>query len=810
MSGKELHPVPYSDGAVEQYDPATAASNWSAGPAAPPASAGLNLARYVDALKRYKWLIVVLLLLGTAGGFAATRFITPQYDVRATLLLSLDNPMAAGRGPIKAAELMESSGWQDLLKSFAIADPVVTKLALYLSHDPADSVVFRNFQIDLGRFRPDDYKVVVDKGRYTLTRADGAVVEQGNAGDSIGRNVGFVWAPPAAVLGGKRTLNFEVVTPREASLQLIRGLRPALADGSNFLTLIFNGTDPKLAARTLNALVDQFVATATDLKKRNLSLYTSILAGQTEYAQRRLRDAEMALNGFRTNTITMPSEATAITPGLEQTQSPVFLAYFNQKIAQDQLKRDLAAINDAVAKAPGGAVSPEALLSIPAINSDAAATNLKSTLGDLYAKQALMRTALQTYTAEYAPVAKMRAEILDLQTRVIPQQLATYTSQLKNREEQLGKYIDDQSKELKAIPNRAMQEAQLKREVELASQLYQHLNENYATAQLAEASTTPDVRVLDSAVAPLKPTKNTAPMIIIGAILGSLGLGIALAFLLDFMDKRVRYPEQVSGELQLPIIGVVPTIESRNGRRNPEDAAQVVEAFRSIRMNLRYATDPSAPLAITITSPGPNDGKSLISSNLALSFAESGARTLLIDGDTRRGQLHATFGITQRPGLIDYLEGKALVTDVLYPSSSHQNLTLLPCGTRRRQGPELLATTQMTRLISQLLREYDVVIMDSPPLGAGVDAYALAMATGNCMLVFRSGLSDRKMAQSKLRYLEQLPVRLIGAVMNGIKLEGVYKYYSYYQEYAQLDGDEEAPALPASGGRIATGAGAES
>jgi capsular exopolysaccharide synthesis family protein len=224
----------------------------------------------------------------------------------------------------------------------------------------------------------------------------------------------------------------------------------------------------------------------------------------------------------------------------------------------------------------------------------------------------------------------------------------------------------------------------------------------------------------------------------------------------------------------------------------------VVEAFRTIRMNVRYAADPGRPLTMTITSPGPNDGKSLISSNLALSFAEAGARTLLIDGDIRRGELANTFGVSAKPGLVEYLDGTALIAEVLYPVDAHPNLTVIPGGARRRKAPELLATPRLSQLISQMASEYDVVIVDSPPLGAGFDAYALATATTNMALVMRAGVTDRKMAQAKMAVVDTLPVRVMGAVLNGIKLTGAYEYYSYYQEYAAKD---EEPVAQLTDGR---------
>jgi tyrosine-protein kinase Etk/Wzc len=224
-------------------------------------------------------------------------------------------------------------------------------------------------------------------------------------------------------------------------------------------------------------------------------------------------------------------------------------------------------------------------------------------------------------------------------------------------------------------------------------------------------------------------------------------------------------------------------------RQTPEQVAQVVEAFRSLRMNVRYACMPNTRVTLTVTSPGANDGKSLIASNLALSFAEGGWRTVLVDGDLRRGQLSTTFDLPSGPGLVEYLEGTSLLSEVIQ-ETSHGNLALVATGTRHRRGPELLGTPRMQQLIAALSAEFDAVIVDSPPLGAGTDAYALGTATANLALVVRRSATDLRMAEAKLQALDTLPVQVIGAVLNEVdSSSAMYQYYSYDPEYVLVEGD---------------------
>ena len=261
-------------------------ADWGGGQqAAAPERTGPSLRRYLSALYRFKWLIVAFGLLGGAGGYVATRYIDPEFEVRATILLEQGTgTQGSSRGPIQAEELLQASGWKDLLRSFAIADPVVTEMGLFVSpQNAADSSLFRQFRVDQTRLRPGDYVLAATGNSYTLTflaKAQGAVggiVEKGAVGDSIGRIVGFQWQPTSASIANRSELSFRVQTPREASIGLISRMEMKLDNGSAFLFLTLTGTDAKRTAATLNAWVEQFVVVATTLKKKNVMSVATIL-----------------------------------------------------------------------------------------------------------------------------------------------------------------------------------------------------------------------------------------------------------------------------------------------------------------------------------------------------------------------------------------------------------------------------------------------------------------------------------------------------------------------------------------------------
>lgn len=789
MSGHHIQPSA-RDAAVDVYQDGPPLQDWGGGQDAGPPPSGPKLGRYLAAINRFKWLILLFVLLGAGGGYTATKFVTPEYVVNATIMLEMGtgtNQDSRG-GPIQAAELLQASGWKDLLRSFAIADPVVNELALFVTPaKPSDSTLFRSFRVAQGAM-PGDYVLTVNGSQYSLMLKLRGEIEKGALSDSIGRVAGFMWAPGAQAFSGRSEVEFHVQTVREASIALIQKLNMGLNPGSPFLTLSLTGNNSARTAATLNAWVVQFVAKATELKKKNVMSVARILDGQRKYAADNLSDAENALLRFSVSTATEPSERQSAIAGVDRTTNPAFDAYFRDKVIAENYRHDRESIQRLIGQSQNGSgLTREALLSIPIVASDPAAEDIRNALKEQSEREANLRRLRESYTDEFQKVKDEQSALATLRTITVPRAVNAFLAQLTLRENLLNDNIELAGKDLRGIPNRTIEEQRLKRQVQVAAEMYRSLDLKAAEAKLAEAATVPDVTVLDSAVAPLRPTQNTAPVIILAAVAAAFAFGIVVAILLDQVDKRFRYPEQVTDDLGLFVLGVVPVVGSGKKRSSTDEAAQVVEAFRTIRMNVRYAADPARPLTMTITSPGPNDGKSLISSNLALSFAESGARTLLIDGDIRRGELAKTFGATQRPGLVEYLDGTALIAEVLHPASSHPNLTVMPAGARRRRAPELLATPRLTQLIAQMASEYDVVIVDSPPLGAGFDAYALSTATGNMALVMRAGLTDRKMAAAKMATIDTLPVRVMGAVLNGIKLTGAYQYYSYYQEYAAED-----------------------
>lgn len=801
------HLVPAeSNGHPTAYQPG--GPGWGPPSAAAPQSTtlGEQLGRFWAAIRRYKWLIIAVVAVGSSAGYALTRLVPPKYTVYGNIFIAT---ALGSKGPVSAPGLISDPGsWVDLARSFTVVDQVVERLGLHVSpRVPADSVIVKDLAPS-PTLRPGAYELRVDAAgaRYDLVRMNSSsresapVVESGVPGDSIGRSVGFRWQPPAQLFTPGAVVGFTVMTPRDASIRLLQSLSiPPVNPGMNLMRLSLTGDNPEMLAATMNTLLDQFVKEAGRLHRANLEVIAATIEEQMGRAHERLTGAEKLLERFKVNSITLPSENLVVTAGTQLSASPVFNQFFNDNIQHKSVQRDRQALQSIFRTADStGRLSIEALKSLPPLQQGT--SPLIAEIQNLETKQAQLRQLQQLYTDLHRPVIALREEIRVLETQTIPLLARQTLTQLEVQEAELKRSIDGQAGELRAIPERTIEEQRLTREVNVASVIYQDLQQRYSTARLAEASAVPDVSVFDKASVPSRPTSDTAAGLFLASILASLGLGIGAAILLDHTDRRFRYPEQATRDLGLDILSGIPTIRNpRNSSARLQEASQLVESFRSLSLTVRAAFDGMGPVVLTVSSPGPGDGKSFVSANLAMALADAGYRTVVIDGDIRRGALHSVFGTEQTPGLTDYLANEAALGDILRPTSN-PGLFVVPGGRRRRNGPELLAGEGMSNLLRELRGQFDAVICDSAPLGAGIDPFALGVATGAMLIVLRTGETDRKLAQAKLEVLDRMPVRILGTVLNDIGENPQFKYYYYLEGYGALEAAvTEESALIGSG-----------
>ncbi|MEZ4414468.1 MAG: polysaccharide biosynthesis tyrosine autokinase [Gemmatimonadota bacterium] len=764
--------------------------------APPEEESGVSWRRYVSAVLRQKWLPAATLLIGALASAGVWMWIQPEYEASASLWVEPESDPR--RGPIQPQQLLQEYAWVDLLTSPPVVEPVVKELRLYVQPTEAkDSAAVARFNVSESPLA-GEFRLAVDPegGRYTLTTDRGELLEQGEVDAPIGRALGWDWKPGRTELTPGRVIDFTVRDPGALARQLGNRLTPQVRGPASFIHLTLRGSDPRIVSEIVNRVAEQHVKMATELKRAKADDLTRQLAEQRDRVSQELQEKELSLEQYRIQTITQPNERAVVTPGLQMTQGPVMQDFFQKRLRLDQIEQDRRRINAALAAAP---LNIEALEYVPSVQNS---RPLMGAIAELTTANAELRVLKYRYTDEDPRVVEKRNQIETLERQVIPGLAQTVLDGLAAEEVHLQEDVDDASAELQNIPPRQLQEDRLTRDAQSAQVLFQDINNRYENARLAAASTVPDVRVWSRAspLAPPVPDQRLSMVLVILA--GSLAIGVLGAILLDRLDPRVHYPEQVTSEMGLTILGAVPPILRDPGKRGEENTLQVVEAFRELRLNLLYAYGSAGPgpLLLTITSPGSGDGKSLITANLGVAFAELGRKALIIDGDTRRGDVHQLLGRSRKPGLTDYLAGNAALSEIIQ-KTEYDSLDIISSGSRLAHAPELLGSLEMRELFADLKTQYGVILVDSPPLGAGSDAFLLGTLTGTLVMILRTGATNRELTLARLGPLARLPVRILGAILNDVQPGGVYRYYtSYLPGYgATEEGDEsERAALSAA------------
>ena len=389
----------------------------------------------------------------------------------------------------------------------------------------------------------------------------------------------------------------------------------------------------------------------------------------------------------------------------------------------------------------------------------------------------------------------------------------TEVEALQAKEDALKKIVDQHLLKLDTLPEKSLKLARLERAKKLNENLYMMMKEKYEESRITRAGQIGKIRIVDPAVPPEFPISPKKKLNLILATLVGLGLGIGVVFFLEYLDNSVRTVEDVE-RLQLPLLGSIPDIEpeKQNGlwralpkKKGSEDevgrlATRLVthlkpkspysEAYRSLRTQIQYSRSEKPVQTILVSSPGPGEGKSTSVTNLAITMAQMGSKTILVDSDLRRPVLHSLFDLKRDVGLSNYLVGRAEIEEVIRPTSV-DNLYLISCGILPPNPSELLGSKRMQELIQQLKSEYDYVLFDSPPLIAVTDAVVMAPWVDGVVLVLRSGKTDRDAAVRAFELLRNVKANVLGTLLNDVLpsyMYGSYYYYYYYYYYSSEDG----------------------
>ncbi len=360
----------------------------------------------------------------------------------------------------------------------------------------------------------------------------------------------------------------------------------------------------------------------------------------------------------------------------------------------------------------------------------------------------------------------------------------------------INKQIGELNSTLKQLPDVQRQYLQLYREVEVKTQLYTALLNSYQQLRIAKAGEIGNVRIVDTAVEPVKPIKPRKLLVLILSLFVGGFIGTLVALLRNMLRTGIKDSGQIENELDLPVYATVPRSPIQESRikilkkkksipilavKNSDDIA--IESLRSIRTAIHFALANAKNNIIMIAGPSPEVGKSFISTNLATIFAQSDKRVLLIDADMRRGYMHKYFDVDVKPGLSELLSGQADLQKVLHKTQV-ANLDVITRGKSPTNPSEILSSNQFKELLEQLQSQYDHIIIDTPPVLAVTDGIIISQYTGVNLIVARYAKSQMKELELTLNRFEQAGVKVNGFILNDIQRASAGYGYGYNYAYA--------------------------
>lgn len=364
------------------------------------------------------------------------------------------------------------------------------------------------------------------------------------------------------------------------------------------------------------------------------------------------------------------------------------------------------------------------------------------------------------------------------------------------------------------LPEESLQLARLERNRLVDEKTTLLLEEKLEETRIAEAGERENARVLDDALMPEAPIKPKKKLNIIIGLLVGMGLGVGVVFLIEYLDNSIKSIEELERS-NVKVLGVIPgiateeldkqlkmrpdeSVESFEGRRiesrlvtHLEPKSPISEAYRSIRTNIQFAKLGKEIKTLIVTSSGPKEGKSTTVANLAITLAQLGNKTLLIDGDLRRPVVHSIFGVSKENGLTQYLIKNIPLGNVI-KETVIKDLSVITSGLLPPNPSELLSGKSMDELLVKLRDKFDFILIDTPPVIAVTDAAVLSTKVDGTILVIKANETRKEAFDRAKGLLESVDANLIGAVLNGIKNDGKYgSSYYYYYYYSYYGGDKK-------------------
>jgi succinoglycan biosynthesis transport protein ExoP len=709
----------------------------------------VHLLDYMKVLYMRRWTAGTVFLVIFLGVLVYTFTVTPRYEARTRLLIESDDPNVLSFKEVIEEGASKADYYQTqytILQSRALARKTIDTLGLWQSPQLQDSR--RNIDGILER-----------------------------AASSVSAALGHAPGPASS-----RGITETLAQSRVIDL-FLEQLTIAPIRNSRLVDVKFRSSDPDVAMRVANVLAKAYIDQNLDYKFGASKEATSWLEDRLAEQRAQVETAEAALQQYREQHDAIPLEdrENIVVQKLGDLNAAVTKAK-TERLQKEAVYRQITAI----------ANNQAALDTFPAIlanqfiqqqkgdlaNLQRERAQLADKLGDRHPEMIKIQSAIQTAQA------KLQGEIAN-----VGQAIRTEYEAALTQERSLIAALDQQKLEAQSMNRKAIEYSVLDRDVKSSRQMYDGLLQRAKETGIAGELKASNIRVVDQAERPRKPVTPQPFLNLSLALFGGALFACGLVFFVDYMDSRIKSPDELKTYLGLTFIGLIPALGKEwNGTEpliNNGVPQNFAEAFRAVRTNVVFSSTEKGSHSLVVTGTGPREGKTMVASNLAVGLAMAGERTLLLDADMRRSRVHELFDLSQEPGLSNVLVGNAKASEAV-KKTDVPGLWVITSGHIPPNPAELLASRRFEDLLRSFGEHFDFIIIDTPPVMAVTDAVVAAHVASGVVFVVGAEMTNRRTAKAAVAQLANGRARFLGAVLNKVDVEAHGYYYSHYyrREYA--------------------------
>ncbi|GAC1672237.1 MAG: polysaccharide biosynthesis tyrosine autokinase [Candidatus Acidiferrum sp.] len=654
----------------------------------------------------------------------------------------------------------------------------------------------------------DSYDYMLDLENYIETQSK-ILTSETLALQTI-RNAGLSGRPEFASPNGPSeavsTGNLANQLPPPELGQFLAGLSVHRVPNSRLMDVTYESTDPRLAARIVNTHIDTYVERNFRSRFDASTKASSWLAGELDDLRIKMKRSEDARIAY-------------------ERQNQIWALDDKQNVTT----QGFADVNKQLTEAQSDRMKKESLFkfakegkqeAVPQLLHDPSIAELTKKRADLNAQYT---DALSQYGPNFPKVVRLKAQLKDTddsiekQKQIVIESLESDYQEARQRETLLSQALDERKSDVNKMSEKMVEYNILKREADADKVLYDGLLNKLKEADISVGLRSSNIRIVDPAMVPTSPARPAKARNIMLAFLVGLVGGIGLALMREYLDNTVKTPDDVEILAHLPSLAVVPLFGdsaspakghkllsgfASNGHEKRIELvtehlpkSQMSEAFRALRTSLLLSQAEHPPQVILVTSSLPREGKTTAAANLAVTLAQLGDSTILVDADLRKpgvGRLLNLHG-GKYAGLSSYLAGVSSLDLVTIPHPTVPNLAVIPTGPLPPNPADLLSSHKLADAVSELRSKFKFIVIDSPPVLAATDAVILSVQVDGVLLVVRSGETPKEAFSRTRDLLSSVKCNILGVVLNAVDSSAPDYYYSYrYYPYSYGYGPQEA------------------